>query len=541
MIFHGGFPDEASLAFRFFMGDNKSDMRSHPREKTGRNDSCPCGSGKKYKHCCLSKESAKSALRSEPVSIDSPWGRQRAASDRLTGDLLELAAREFRESIFEAWQDFNQTPISPSIKEYPYEEGIFNPYMIFDWDPESPARRSGYKPRIGLIARAYQQQAKRQLSELELLILEQAISRPLSFYEILDTVPGKSVTVRNLLIGEEVEVEEHSASRAIRPGDMVYAQIWVLPEVATFGRLAPRAFPPDKKIEIVELRAQLRKKIAKQKRELSAADLLRYAEQIRTVYLDLRDALMQPTQLQNTDGDPLVFHTLTFRIGSAQVAFDALASLAWGEAREDLLDSAEWDADGSLRSVEVPWMVKGNSMHKEWDNTIMGHLKISGRSLVAEVNSANRAKKIREQIEQRLGLHATHLSTSMQTPEEALETRRKAEKNAPAKIVENDEILDPELLKETAALFQKEVEGWIHKEIPALGGRTPLEAVADPDGREMVEALIQGWERHYEEPGTPGSIRPDIDAVRRLLKLPVRGEITVANIARKGHLPPAKL
>ena len=26
--------------------------------KTGRNDPCPCGSGKKYKHCCLDKDRA---------------------------------------------------------------------------------------------------------------------------------------------------------------------------------------------------------------------------------------------------------------------------------------------------------------------------------------------------------------------------------------------------------------------------------------------------------------------------------------------------
>jgi SEC-C motif-containing protein len=31
-------------------------VRSSP--KVGRNDPCPCGSGKKYKHCCLSKNSA---------------------------------------------------------------------------------------------------------------------------------------------------------------------------------------------------------------------------------------------------------------------------------------------------------------------------------------------------------------------------------------------------------------------------------------------------------------------------------------------------
>jgi len=30
--------------------------------KTKRNDRCPCGSGKKYKHCCLDKDAAASAI-----------------------------------------------------------------------------------------------------------------------------------------------------------------------------------------------------------------------------------------------------------------------------------------------------------------------------------------------------------------------------------------------------------------------------------------------------------------------------------------------
>jgi hypothetical protein len=32
--------------------------------KTGRNDPCPCGSGKKYKHCCYAKDTMK---HDEPV------------------------------------------------------------------------------------------------------------------------------------------------------------------------------------------------------------------------------------------------------------------------------------------------------------------------------------------------------------------------------------------------------------------------------------------------------------------------------------------
>lgn len=39
--------------------------------KVGRNDPCPCGSGKKYKHCCYEKDSVKHEgliLEAEPAA-----------------------------------------------------------------------------------------------------------------------------------------------------------------------------------------------------------------------------------------------------------------------------------------------------------------------------------------------------------------------------------------------------------------------------------------------------------------------------------------
>jgi len=499
---------------------NLAAMRSHPREKTGRNDPCPCGSGKKYKHCCLSNTPVSI---SSPMPSDSPWSRQRDASDRITGGLLRVAKREFGEQILDAWEDFNQVPIPEPMEKLPHEISIFNPYLIFEWDPDRPVRRRTTKPKAGAIARSYMQQNGNRLSELELLLLEQAISRPVSFYEVIRSDPGRTVVLRDLLIGEETLVEEHSASKMMRPGDLAYGQIWILPEVATLGRLAPIIIPPDKKVEIVALRAKLRRKIAKRNRDLSAADLVRYTEEIRTVYLDIRDILRTPPQLRNTDGDPYVFHTLTFRIGSAQVAFDALAPLALGFSKEELLDSAEHSDDGTLCNVEFDWIKKGNAMHKTWENTILGHLKISGKTLVVEVNSANRAKKIRQEIEQRLGLHATYLRTEVQTPEEAIEKskQQKRSRTEHESLEAEDPLLDPETRREFEAQIQEQVEAWIHQEIPALGGLTPLQAVANPDGREIVEALLLNWERRYEGPPAPGECRPDINAVRRLLHLPV--------------------
>ncbi len=357
------------------------------------------------------------------------------------------------------------------------------------------------------------------LPELERLIVDQATTQPVSFYEVVGCNPGEGLVFRDVLIGGETEVVERSASQTLRPGDIVYAQIWKLPDVATVGRLAPVPIRPGKKAEIVGLRGKLRKKIAKQNRELTAADLVRYAEAIRAEYLNIRDAMRRPPLLCNTDGDPLVFHALTFRIGSAHAAFEALAPLAWGFSKEELLENAELDDDGTFRSVEIEWAKKGNQKFKTWENTILGRIKISGQSLIAEVNSKNRATRLRQEIEQRLGILAVHQSTTTQTPEEMLKEQRKTGHGAAAEAESGGPLLDPEVRALAEAEVQRQVESWIYQKISALGGRTPLEAVGDPDGKEIVEALLLDWERQNERPVRPGTIRPDINAVRRLLNL----------------------
>ena len=190
-------------------------MRSHPREKTGRNDPCPCGSGKKYKRCCLSNTTL--AIPG-PETLDTPWSRQRDASDRLTADLMRHFKRDFGDDALNAWADFNQDHDPVSLSEMPHELSIFSPYVLFEWDPEKPLRRSAQKPQGGVVVTAYLKRAANRLSALELLILEQAIARPVSFYEIVRVHPGRGVVLRDLLIGEETEIEEHSGSEMLRSG-----------------------------------------------------------------------------------------------------------------------------------------------------------------------------------------------------------------------------------------------------------------------------------------------------------------------------------
>ena len=66
---------------------------------------------------------------------------------------------------------------------------------------------------------------------------------------------------------------------------------------------------------------------------------------------------------------------------------------------------------------------------------------------------------------------------------------------------------------------QKQAEAWGLSEDSHSGGRTPMQAVHDLDGREIVESLLLDWERRADQGVYQPGIRPDFNAVRKLLKL----------------------
>jgi SEC-C motif/Protein of unknown function (DUF2384) len=486
-------------------------MLSHGNGKVGRNEPCPCGSGKKYKRCCLEQQSAS----------DSFWAQQRDASDQLTQDMLRFAEGKFGEQINEAWEDFNMTDLPVPSDAYPGEQQIFMPYFLFHWDPQRPGSGKGASRRGGIVTRWYELEKAGKLSELERVFLEQATTQPHSFFEVLWIEAGKRIRLRDILVAGETEVVEHSASRMVRTGDIIYGQIWNLQRLSILGCTAPIRIPPSWKGEVISLRKKLRKKIARQNREMTPEDLVRHQDAIRLTYLTIRDGLYAPPRLANTDGDPLVFHTLKFRIESPEKAFEALVPLALDQLQEEILEGAKFSKDGKLWSVEFDWRKKGNAKIPSWDNTVLGNIKIAGRSLIAEVNSGNRAKRLLAEIEKRLGDSATHQSTSTQTADEMLAKAPKRTKAQAQQDVEFEQpvLRDPEAKSQLQKIIQKQTEDWVHQKVPALGGRTPLQAVLDPDGREIVESLLLDWERRTDDLGYQVGIRPDFNAVRRLLNL----------------------
>ncbi len=492
-------------------------MRSHPREKVGRNDPCPCGSGKKYKHCCL---------KERPPSPNRLWQEQHEASAELNHELLKFAARRFGDRVEDAWRDFNMGEVGRFVERpqsLAHEDQIFMPYFLFHWDPTaSPQDEKKNAWSGGVVARAYLRERIYDLSPMKRAILDQATRRPMSFYEILWSRPGERVAVRDVLIGGEFDAVERTASQTLRQGDILYGQIWSFPGLAVFGCSAPHCIPPSRKADTIRLRNLLRT-LSGKRRALTSEDLWDREDIIRSEYIAIRDSLYRPPQLCNTDGDPVLFHTLKFRVESAQATFDALAPLAEGRSREELLEDAKLDDNGQVMGANIDWIRLGrNPRIKTWDNTILGHIRIAGTSLIAEVNSARRAKRLRKEIEARLGGAAMHENTSVRTVDEMMAGARgsASTKPEPQERANEETLNDPEVREQLQTIVQRQTEAWVRQKIPILGGRTPLQAVRDADGREIVESLLLEWERREDNQTiSPSVIRPDIGAIRNLLNL----------------------
>jgi hypothetical protein len=215
------------------------------------------------------------------------------------------------------------------------------------------------------------------------------------------------------------------------------------------------------------------------------------------------EQLHTPPELRNTDGDPLSLQELYFQIESPGAAFDQLKGLAAQVDDADLLQDAEWDSDGQLHAVEFPWLQDGKSTGPALQHTVLGHLRIEGRRLIASVNSQKRAERIRAEIEARLGPLVRYQASDIQSINSLL---REAESQPGGPQPDDMESLSasPDVQQAVEQMLEGHWRDWVEMTLPALGGQTPMEAVQDADGREMVIALLDDMERR--EPSSPAGV-----------------------------------
>lgn len=338
----------------------------------------------------------------------------------------------------------------------------------------------------------------------------------MSLHEVSDIRPGESFLARDLLRGgEAVRVLERTATKSLVDWDIIAARIvTVRGEVQMTGGVLPVRRDLAEEMIALIARAQGRagEAAASTLGSLGAADaalqtrlegelskvenLLRAgAATITTLWLDdaLRRCLAPPPQLANTDGEPIEFMALHYRlkpkVSAARIA-EALSGIADLRAEDD---GAQWTWFGPAEPTSKGRRRKGGD-DSDTGRTIHGSLALEGKLLKVTVNSDARAARIRSLLDPVLDGLAREPLIERTTPEQAMaEARRTAAPPSPG----GAEVLSPEDMRSAVHQFlDRHYRNTLSQPIPALGGKSPRQAVRSARGRTAVASWLKGLEQN---------------------------------------------
>ena len=449
--------------------------------RVSRNAPCPCGSGRKYKKCCLARDEAVSGA-----------GRGVHASHeldiRLVRALSEFADRRHGAGWLGSREGFADDGNCAQLAI---------PWAL-------------YHRRIdgATVLERYLDERHRRLSAVERGWLEAQRAAWLSVWEVTSVEPGVTVTLRDLLSGEAREVRETTASRSLVRRDAVLARVVDSEGVSLFCGLHPRALPPVEAADVVQrVRATLRRKgtvpTDRLRDEAVGRALIRRWEAAVTE-LDARSRALP--ELRNTDGDPFLLTTDHFDL--------APGARAAVEARLAALPDVTPPTPGEDEPVYV-FLRAGNRMHRSWQNTIVGQVRLSDRGLRAETTSRERADALRERLETACGDGLRHRAREHADP-----LSERAARALPSTVPERAVPEAEQLLLE---FKQQHYAHWLDEPIPALHGKTPRQAAQTSQGRAAVDLLLKDMENR-EDRLPSASARFEFSALRRELRFDEGGE-----------------
>ncbi len=490
-------------------------------KKPGRNDPCPCGSGKKFKNCCLEK--------SPPVVVESAEfirRKLRKTESDLTIRLMSYSVERFGEDILEyAWDEFalwNQVDLAEY--DLPDLDSIFGLWYVFTWDiwnilEDMESDHDALKMNFLTVAMLYQMEHPDDVDAFEKRYIEEMTRQPYSFFQVLDRDPGNTLTLRDLFLQETHVVMEKQASLEDIKGRIIFTRVITLDGVSLMVGAIPYVIGPQYQGELIDFRRDLEKE---NKGPLTRDILMELDFDFREFFLEIlqKASPNRIPQLQNTDGDPLVPVKLFYHLGcSPQTAFDRLKDLAVGISSEELLIGAVYDKKGTLVSIQFPWMMKGNKQNPGWENTVLGHIEINKNRMTIQVNSKERADRIQKEIRRRLQTQAVYKKSVITSVQKMFEKHNMGFPGIPGKAgdTSHEELMNlPEVQAKISQMAQKHWDAWPDTPVPALGGLTPRQAAQDPIGREKLEGLFLHYEAMSQQHGK-NEFAPDIAYLKNLL------------------------
>jgi hypothetical protein len=336
----------------------------------GRNDPCPCGSGRKFKRCCLAEVGAE------------PDGRAAGLHGRLFDELWTHARRVLGDA-----------RLQDAGERFGVEQGgevevaqLFAPWLCFHWVPEFERGElvpEGWEPGL-TVAECYLQRHERRLSPAERAYVEAAVLEPLSSWSV-EAVRGDRLHLRDVLRGVEAEVEEPDAARVLEPGDVILAAVVEHEGRAGFCGLGASPLPAS----AIPRLAAFGEALAEAGGGLVDDLLAEHSLELIALHRELA---------RPGGRGPELVH-LRFEVESAETAFEALRPLAEHASDDELSEAIRTSADGHVVEADLEWSEEGPDGRRR----VVARLLLRGPQLDAVCDSQESAARVRAELARRLG------------------------------------------------------------------------------------------------------------------------------------------
>lgn len=430
--------------------------------KLARNEPCPCGSGKKYKKCCLSKNYTE-------------VGKEDSIRKRLVHDLLSFFEENYTDRLSDAEILFRDEFIPEDHLEGAALDIAFQNFwewIVFDCLIDEDDDRT----LIDLYS-----ENNRKLSLDEHKVLTMMKNSVISLYEVQEVFPEKGLLLKDLLMGGEYDVREKLATRSVRKWDIFAARLLFVDNTYIMsGSVYPYHIRQKERI-LNDIQAEF-EDFKMEYPDASLDEFLKDNSEIFNFYW--YDLIQNPTPIKfhTTTGEPVLISKAIFEIKDNESVIKGLPEI---KGFEQDRDAYTWydklDRDGSA--------------------TILGRAEIKDSRLILESNSKKRLEKGKELILDALSHAIVHKVDTFQDPMEAIKSVKESSIEKP------DNELPLEIQQQVYTTFmQKHCENWLKDKIPALDDRTPIQAVKTEEGKRKVIELLKSFENmeeHNRKKGRP--------------------------------------
>jgi len=460
--------------------------------KVGRNDPCPCGSGKKYKKCCLPK--------------DRGQGKVDEDERNLRDAILEFAASErFSYDWKRALDMYRAGSEDVDFREFA-EEVEFIDWVIHDYRCMS----SG-EPLVTIFAR----EKASSLNERQRRILTEWQSTLFGVYEIVGISKGEGIRLKDIITGEEYFVYDASASNATTLWDLLVTRV-----ISVDGRLglsgAGKLLPQTRKRDLKDLLETEFMQYQEMHREASFREFLR--EKSHTV-IQYASGEQIPT-VKTPEGDDFYFARALYGLKdreATKITLDKMQELRSAGKNDDGAYVYNWLEEE--RSTDQKDRRHGRGSFEE--RRVLGVVTLTRDSLELECFSNERLSRLQELLERELRSSITFLADLSMDVEMALkQSRNRPREEKP--VLPKDE--EKRVMKEYLNHYY--LGKWINMKIPALRNKTPLQAMKTEEGKASLTQLLNEMQNLEERKRETGEPYFDVNKLRTKLRLPTpRGTI----------------